>query len=407
MQYNTCDTLSLVYSAFGNGIVHEYADHIDFYLNNYRTDTTTQVTDRITVTGVLSEPKYSMRLRAGAKGTASASWDSEMGSYTVSVKHMGPVELTVSCSGGASERRTDVLDLNALTDLPAQPEEYYGDLIIEAEDMDYKNISSCCTNPYYSNPSVRGHAANGFVITGGNASGSLRRTVNIKHPGVYTVSVRYMNSNAAGKLTLKVNSSSKLLNTSKTAFNDWKTVQYDYNMNAGSNTITITNTGGTNMYIDQVVCSPQDKHTLVYDQASDSVYADGKHLRLEAGDYKMLCRVSGVSQYRVCISDTLGNVVCVSPDFFTAMGNKPDRFLFSVDKENEYVIHFNSAVKNLFIPHAVHVFKYGDVICSVSAYSYTLAALSRIKHNAGIKPCILVTVHIPSAKPVTIDLSCG
>ena len=62
---------------------------------------------------------------------------------------MGPVDVTVNCSGAATERRTDLAASSPLQ-LPKQPEDYYGEIIIEAEDMDYKNIKKCVVDPYYS-----------------------------------------------------------------------------------------------------------------------------------------------------------------------------------------------------------------------------------------------------------------
>ncbi len=340
LEYNTCDSLLLTYGKLGSGIVREYEDHIDFYLNNYRTDTVTQVTDRIVIKGAAAAPSHQFKLRSGAKGSAEPLWDETSGTYTIEVKHMGPVELSVSCGGSAVGRRTDILDSEALTDLPVQPEEYYGDLIIEAEDMEYKNISSCCTNPYSSYPNVRGHAANGFVVTGTNTAGSLRRSVNISHPGTYTVSVRYMNNGQSGRVYLRVNSYSKTIYTEKTAMNEWKTISCDFEMNEGSNTIALANTGGTNMYIDQVVCSPLDKHTLVYDKAS---HPDDENIWLESGDYRMdisATSVEGCAGYVVEIYDAQTQDMVFKSERLP-MGEYDSegiasKVLFTIDKPGEY-----------------------------------------------------------------------
>lgn len=340
LEYNTCDSMYLSYSRFGNGIVHEYEDHIDFYLNNYRTDTTAQVIDRITIIGANGSPSYNLALRVNAKGSATSSWDETTGTYIIEVKHMGPVDLTVSCSGNATDRKTDVLPAEPLIDLPVQPEEYYGDIIIEAEDMDYKNISSCCTNPYNSYPNVRGHAGNGFIVTGNNTAGALRRTLEINHPGKYTVSVRYMNTSQSGRLSIKVNAQVKSIATEKTGNNEWKTIQYDFDFKQGNNNIVITNVGGKNTYIDQVVCSPQDKHTLVFDKTGLS-YED--KIWFEPGDYRMDIRansVEGSAEYQVKIYDAQTNdAVFVSERL--PMGELDSdgiasKVLFSIDRPGEY-----------------------------------------------------------------------
>ena len=132
LQYNTCESLGLTYGKLSSGIIREYADHIDFYLNNYRTDTTDMVLDKIVVKGALAEPTYNITQRGKATAEVTAEWDAETGSYTLNVNHMGPVDLTVNCTGGATERNTDVLSNTALSeDLPKQPAEYHGEITIE------------------------------------------------------------------------------------------------------------------------------------------------------------------------------------------------------------------------------------------------------------------------------------
>ena len=353
LEYNSCDTLELVYGAFGNGIVREYPDHIDFYLNNFRSDTTSLVTDRITVSGAVAEPSCSMTLRAGAKGRTETSWDAVKGVFTVKVSHMGPVDITVECSGASVRTADDFIRLSPLADLPASPGEYFGDLIIEAEDMDYKAVSSCCTNPYYSNPDIRGHSGNGFIVTGTNPSAALRRKVSISRPGIYTVSVRYMNRGQSGRVNINVNGTVKSMYTVKTEFNGWTSVQYDFELKEGENVITVTNPGGTNMYIDQVVLSPSDKHTLVYDMASDSTRTtpDGKLLHLERGDYRLTFNAVGKHQntdYTVVIVDTDGEEVMESRSY-TASVTAPEecRYLFTVQRDGDYVIDFGCVSGNL------------------------------------------------------------
>ena len=143
LKYNTCDSLKLNYGKLSSGLIKEYADHIDMYLNNFRTDTTTSVSDVVTVTGATVKPSYTLSKRVDAYAVANESWNSVDGTYTLDISHMGPVDLSIKCSGNAINRSSDVVSSTALSaDLPKQPSDYSGDIIAEAEDMDYKEIKS-------------------------------------------------------------------------------------------------------------------------------------------------------------------------------------------------------------------------------------------------------------------------
>ena len=259
LQYNTCENLELTWGKLSSGLIREYADHIDFYLNNYRTDTTNVVLDKITVTGASAEPKYTMTKRVQATAEATTEWDAATGTFTLNINHMGPVDVTISCAGSATERSADVLSDTPLSaDLPKQPADYYGEIIIEAEDMDYKSIQSCVTDPYGWYPNVRGHAGNGFMDMGTNTAGSLRHTINIKHAGEYNVAVRYTSSTRAGAMTATVNGVRSILRFDKTDVNEWKKMKFSANMKEGENTLVITNSGGVGLYIDNVTYTPAD-----------------------------------------------------------------------------------------------------------------------------------------------------
>lgn len=257
--YNTCDSLYLSYGKLSSGAVREYADHIDFYLNNYRTDSTTTVLDAITIVGAKVQPTYKMTKRVQANAsTPTTSWNEETGEFTISIKHMGPVDLTINCQGNAEDRSTDILDSTALSvDLPKQPDEYFGEIIIEAEDMDYKNIKSCVTDPYNWYPNVRGHAGNGFADMGTSTGGALRHTLNNKHAGNYSIAVKYMSTSKAGTMRASVNSTSTSVRIEKTVSNEWKKATFNATLKEGTNTLTLTNSSGINMYIDNITYIPE------------------------------------------------------------------------------------------------------------------------------------------------------
>ncbi len=263
LQYNTCETLELTYGKLSSGIIHEHADHIDFYLNNYRTDSMTKVLDKIVVKGATAEPTFTTKKRGAATLSTTSEWDAETGTFTLNVSHMGPIDLTINCEGAATERSTDEVSQTPLTeDLPKQPEEFHGAITIEAEDMDYKSIKACCGTsngniPLNMYPNMRGHAGMGFVEMGTNTSGALKHIINIKEAGTYNVTIRYTSPNKGGSLAVSINGR-KTLKYDKTAQNEWKTITCSTEMKAGNNTLIITNTGGVSLFIDNVTYTPAD-----------------------------------------------------------------------------------------------------------------------------------------------------
>lgn len=268
LQYNTCSTLKLELGKLCSGVVREYSNRIDLYLNNFRSDTTSLVLDRITVTGAKSMPSFTVNNRQSAKSNTSSSWNSSTGTFVLSINHNGPVDVSISCEGNNVNRSIDVLSSSKLS-TPKQPSEYRGDVIIEAEDMDFKNIKSCVIDPYNAYPSVSGHAGNGFMDMGTNTAGSLRHTFNAKYAEKYNVIIRYTNKGTAAQVNAKVNGIGSNLTFQTTSTNQWKEVVLsNVSFNEGSNTLVITNVGGVNAYIDQVIYSPVNQSSTTTPEVS-------------------------------------------------------------------------------------------------------------------------------------------
>jgi uncharacterized protein YxjI len=97
-----------------SGLVREYADHITLYLNNYRNDTTTQVLDKIEVKGATAKPTYTFKKRVNATCNITEDWNEEEGTYTLNVKHLGGIDVDITCTGNGTERLTDPLEVAAL-----------------------------------------------------------------------------------------------------------------------------------------------------------------------------------------------------------------------------------------------------------------------------------------------------
>jgi hypothetical protein len=253
--YNTCDSLILNYGKLSSGLVREYNDHIDLYLNNYRTDTTTMVKDIITIKGATSEPTYVATKRCEATGSVKSEWNGETGSFTLSVTHKGPYDISIQCSG-ANDRGSQPAVARSLG-IPQQPAANTLPIIIEAEDMDTKNVSGITiTNSGWYVPDMQEFAGNGYVTMGASKSGSLRHQLKLQQSGDYTITVRYCQSTKAGQMKAVVNGESTTFDIVKTAKNDWQKATFTAHLNEGVNDLRLNNTEGINMIVDQIIYTP-------------------------------------------------------------------------------------------------------------------------------------------------------
>jgi hypothetical protein len=270
LQYNTCKTMELNYDMLSSAVIREYGDHIDFYMNNYRTDTTTFRADTIIIRGCTSQPKLKLTKHSSAKSYSSTAafqtYSAEDSVSVITVKHCGGLDLTVTCAGDEDRSSaTDAIEKQALS-APKQPEAWRGEILIEAEDMEFKNIGACVTDPYGQRPNVIGHSGNGFMDMGTNTAGAIRHKLNLKtgQGGSYVISMRYTCTSKSGNISMQANSTTKTLNCEKTADNEWRYVSMEADLVEGSNSLVITNTGGLPMYIDQISYRPTDVAPMTY-----------------------------------------------------------------------------------------------------------------------------------------------
>lgn len=259
LQYNTCDSLKLEYGKLSSGVIREYADHIDFYLNNYRSDSTSAQTDKIVITGVKAEPTCTPTKHktsaAGQSATVTPKYDAEAQTLTVTVKHMGPVDIRVDCTGAASERLTDVLPSDTLG-IPAQPKPFKGPIVIEAENMDRKSANCQLTHSGWWAQDYKDFAGMGYIETQANTGSALRHQLNLAEGGDYNIIVRYCNSSKAGKMKVTVNGSAQDMTFEKVAKNDWREATVMATLKEGSNTLILQNSGSIKMTIDQITYEP-------------------------------------------------------------------------------------------------------------------------------------------------------
>jgi len=260
LQYNTCESMKLTYDKLSSGLIREYADHIDFYLNNYRSDTTTVRTDTIIIKGVTSEPTYTLTKHKVASTTynATVATNFEDGNYKLTVRHNGPTTIIVNCQGNADRSAAgDGIPVATSLPLPQQPAEYNGPVIIEAEDMDYKSVKGVnLSNSGWYFPEVQEYAGNGYVDMGTNTGAALRHQLKVKNAGEYTIAIRYCKATKAGNITATVNGDKQTVSCEKSALNDWRKVTFTATLNEGTNNLILTNTGGLGMYIDQIIYTP-------------------------------------------------------------------------------------------------------------------------------------------------------
>ena len=256
--YNTCDSLKLTYGKLSSGHIREYADHIEMYLNNYRSDSTAQQTDIVTVVGATAEPTAKLTKHGIGSASMTKSYDAEKGVFTVNVKHYGPVDVTIQCVGNGTDRLTDVLPSDTLP-IPQQPAEYNGPIIIEAENMDYKSVKNVAlTHSGWCAPDYREFAGMGYVEMGTNTSAALRHQLKLAKGGDYDIYVRYCNTSKAGNLKVTVNGTDNVVKLEKVSKNDWQKAVVSATLNEGTNNLVITNTGGTGATIDQIIYRPTD-----------------------------------------------------------------------------------------------------------------------------------------------------
>ena len=270
LQYNTSSALKLSYGKLSSGVIREYVDHIDVYLNNYRNDTVTAQTDTIIVKGATATHSHTWKKHTtGANGPSPivvGAYDAASESYRVIVKHMGPIDISIKCSGTATDRLTDVLPNSALPS-PQQPEPYVGPIIIEAENMDRKSADCNLTHSGWWAQDMKDFAGMGYITTQGSTNCALRHQLKLEEgaAGQYNIRMRYCNATKSGQMTFTVNGTAQKVNISAAGKNDWREAVVTATMKAGTNDLVIQNTSSfSGMIIDQVTYEPVGTETEKY-----------------------------------------------------------------------------------------------------------------------------------------------
>ena len=364
LKYNTCESLKLKYGKLSSGYILEYADHIDFYLNNYRSDSTAAQFDTIVVTGVTSEPslKYA-RHTTGASGYSltvpTGKYDAEAGTYTVSVKHMGPVDVIVNCSGNATDRLTDAITPEALP-IPQQPEPFVGPIVIEAENMDYKGVKNVAlTHSGWWAQDYSDFAAMGYVEMGTNTTAALRHQLTLQQAGNYDIYIRYCNTTKAGNIKVTVNGVDNIVACEKVSKNDWHKVKVSALLKEGTNDLVITNTGGTGLVIDQIIYMPANmpaekflvtireaNHGTVAANVSEAAEGETVTLTVNAEDGYVLKQLKVINSVYYTMEKTIAFDDANSVTFVMPDDNVTILPVFGVESggDSGYVLDFTSVL---------------------------------------------------------------
>ncbi|MCE5187446.1 MAG: carbohydrate-binding protein [Planctomycetaceae bacterium] len=256
-KYNTCDRMELTYSQYTAGVIKEYADRVTFYLSNYDNVIDTSLkTDTIIIHGCTSEPTYSYADRASHQASiVTGNWDG--GVFTLTVRHNGPLDITVNCGGTATGRLTDYT--TAVLAAPAAPLTYTGPLQYEAECFDYRNIAGIVKGGYPE--PVRNYTGQGYLQFGTNSAAAVRDTVTVPKTGTYRLETRYaVIGTDITAIDLYVNGTrvcAPVFSQTPT-LSDWAVNQENIILTAGANTIEFRAIAAapSSIYFDNIVAVP-------------------------------------------------------------------------------------------------------------------------------------------------------
>lgn len=239
-QYNTADSIELTLSTYTTGIINEYADSLEIYLNNYDENSVlVQRTDTIVITGCSEEPTLSYTDRGINTSASKVTTEYSNGTFTVNVAHNGPIDITIEVSGSNTGRSTDY-NVATLVE-PESPPEYTGDRQYEAEFYAYKDIDGIVKSGY--GKGVSNYYGQGYLIFGTSKGTSVKDTVTVTSSGTYTLNIRYLleNSDVSG-LTLYVNNRKVSTLDLTSTGSDWEYYTVDVSLKSGENTVTLTAT---------------------------------------------------------------------------------------------------------------------------------------------------------------------
>ena len=288
LKYNTCDSIALNYSRFANGIINEYADKLHIYLNNYCTNASYGIReDVITIYGCNTKPTFAYKDRGRVKSTVAETWDN--GTFTIKIKHNGPLDVDIQCSGTATNRLTDYPAPFTMV-APAKPPVYFGPRQYEAENFDCKNIGSV------RETDLQNYTAMGYLSFGTNTTAKTMDSISVLQSGNYVINTKYRAPSGDVKtIDLYVNNQKVATPIFQRTVSDtkvWNTNNQSVYLTKGINVVEFRATAATpSFYIDNIVIGKS-----IYDFTSDEVSdkaSNPSFITLQSGSVGVVKNSSG------------------------------------------------------------------------------------------------------------------
>lgn len=235
-KYNTAESIELTYSPYTGGIIREYSDRLNIYLNNYDPFAPELKTSEIVIRGSTFEPTWSYEDRGTNQEPSVITADWSEGVFTLTVQHNGPVDITIDCAG-EGEDRLESFRLGKLVP-PARPPFYEGPRQYEAEHFDYKFIEENVTNGIRRG--VLNYTGQGYLRFGSNPGAAVRAHVRAPKDGTYTLGIKYSVPNVVvDTIDVYVNgikvATPRFVGTAD--YSDWAVHELEIPLTEGANTI--------------------------------------------------------------------------------------------------------------------------------------------------------------------------
>lgn len=395
LKYNTCNKVDINYSQYTTGIINEFSDHLNIYLNNYDNKINKDLkTDVIKISGAKSRPTVTFKDRGINQKSSVVSEDWSNGIFTITIKHNGPIDLTVKCSGNNTNKLNSYKKATLKT-VPS-PAEYKGPRQYEAEFYDYKNIEGIVTNGCKSG--IKGYQGQGFMKFGTRSDAAVRDIVNVTQSGNFKMKLRYaITSN--NKVDLYVNGSKvntlSLNNTN--SLSNWAICEQKIVLNKGENTIELKGNSNlsSSLYLDNFVIEstssggstqveqpkvPGDTailndgwyyiknvHAEKYLQVAGNEGKSGKNVELGTGTgvNGQKWYLKNVGNGYVTLKSALGNFMLdveygenkdgANIEIYNAHSGSPQQFMLKSSSNGSYVI----ATKSSNLTKVLDDYKYG------------------------------------------------
>lgn len=236
LKVNTCEKIRVSHPNFSAAVIVESKDRLQIYLNNYDTFDSGLKKDTIAVYGATATPAVSFTDRADhTSSRMDTAWDGD--AFVISLSHNGPVDLIVSCSGNDIGKNQAAAAASVTP--PSQPDEYKGPYQFEAENFDYKNISSIVKNG--SSGDIRNYTGQGYMKFGRKSGAAARISFRQNVTGQYAAAIKYTapESDISG-LALYVNGNlMQTLELPKTRQGEWNTFNTFIDLKSGLNILEL------------------------------------------------------------------------------------------------------------------------------------------------------------------------